>query len=445
MPVPWHFIWDILFCMKNYTLLFCLCLCFFSCNSLKSVKQALLKTSPYEDYVQSLGKAGLKETQLAKAWMEAGKQAFTDSIVVALPFTEAGFFEGTVPQARSYRFRMHSGQVLSISGQLKTLHSSALFADLFLWKDDHWQSLMHADSGLYISYEFDKEEVCLLRIQPELLSDTWYSLTIANKPALINPVKGATNKSIGSFYGNERDAGKRKHEGIDIFAPRGTPVIAPADGMVYSAGTNNLGGKVVWLYDMKRGQTYYFAHLDSQWVNAGKQIKQGDTLGQVGNTGNAQHTAPHLHFGIYRSGSQDPLYYVQTTTAPALMAFDTSFRTSVHKITIKEALLHTAPDVKSDLLYKAEKGTYVKQLAKSKDWSRVVLPEGQQAYIRSNDISIANKGKRITVNDTLWSAASDYALPMKRVNASDQVELLAHFKNYGYVKTNQQLYGWIKL
>jgi len=445
VPLLWHFIWVISYVMKNYTLLFCLCLSVFSCNSLKSVKQAWLKTSPYEDYVQSLGKAGLKETSLAKAWIEAGKQALNDSILVTLPFTETGFFESSLPQARSYRFRVHSGQVLSISGQTKTLHASGLFADLFLWKDDHWQSLVHADSGLYITYEFDKEEFCLLRLQPELLSDTWYSLTIASKPALINPVKGATNKSIGSFYGNDRDAGKRKHEGIDIFAPRGTPVIAPADGMVYSTGTNNLGGKVVWLYDMKRGQTYYFAHLDSQWVNAGKQIKQGDTLGQVGNTGNAQHTAPHLHFGIYRSGSQDPLYYVQTTVAPTAISLDTSFVSSIHKTSVKEGLLHTAPDAKSPLLYKADKGTFVKQIAKSKDWSRVILPEGSQAYIYSRDISIANKGKRLLVNDTLWSEASDKALPVMNIQSSDQLELLAHYKNYGYVKTKQQIYGWIKL
>ncbi|MBC7486296.1 MAG: M23 family metallopeptidase [Cytophagaceae bacterium] len=414
---------------------------------MKSVKQALLKTSPYEDYVQALGKAGLKETQLAKAWMEAGKQALNDSIIVTLPFTETGFFEGSVPQARSYRFSVYGGQVLSIKGQTKTIHASDIFADLFLWKDNHWQSLMHADSGLNITYEFDKEERCLLRIQPELLSDTWYSLIIASKPALINPVKGATNKSIGSFYGNDRDAGKRKHEGIDIFAPRGTPVVAPADGMVYSVGTNNLGGKVIWLYDMKRGQTYYFAHLDSQWVNAGKQLKQGDTLGQIGNTGNAQHTAPHLHFGIYRSGSIDPLRSIQTTPSISCMPLDTLLRSAVYKVSVKEALLHTSPDSKSNVLYTLVKDTYVKQLARSKNWSRIALPDGKQAFVKQNDISLADRGKRITLRDkdTLWSAANTQRLPVMGLYSSEVVELFARYKSFGYVKTKQNVYGWIKM
>jgi murein DD-endopeptidase MepM/ murein hydrolase activator NlpD len=445
--LEWHFIWANSYAMKKYILLFCLSFCLLSCNSLKSVKQVLLKTSPYEDYVQSLKKAGLKETRLAKAWIDAGNQALHDSILVTLPFAETGFFEGNTPQARSYRFHIHAGQVLTINGQTKTTASSALvFADVFLWKEDHWQSLVHADSGLTITYEFSKEELCLLRIQPELLSDTWYSLTIASQPSLINPVKGANNKSIGSFYGNARDAGKRKHEGIDIFAPKGTPVIAPADGIVYSAGTNNLGGKVIWLYDMKRNQTYYFAHLDSQWVNAGKQLKQGDTLGQVGNTGNALHTASHLHFGIYRNGSQDPLYYVQTTPVLATAILDTSFVSRAYK-TGRVSLLHTGPHAKSAVLYKVDKGTYIQEIARSKDWSRILLPEGQQVYIRHHDIAEINKGKHIPVNDhdTLWSDIHVNALPKMNLRSSETIELLAHYKNYGYVKTQKEVYGWIKL
>jgi len=433
--------------MRTYSILFFLCVFLAGCNSLKSVKQALLKTSPYDDYIQSLSKAGLKETPLAKEWIKAGEQALKDSIAVSLPFTEAGFFESAKPQARAYRFRVHAGQVLTISGKIKTLFPARLFADLFVWKEDRWQSLVHADSGLNLVQEFSKEEVCLLRIQPELLSDTWYALTITTHPALINPVKGATNKSIGSFYGNARDEGKRSHEGVDIFASRGTPVIAPADGMVYSVGTNNLGGKVIWLYDLQRGQTYYFAHLDSQWVSMSMNIKQGDTLGQVGNTGNARSTAPHLHFGIYRNGSLDPLHYIQTTSSISSMLLDTSLDGRAYKIASKEILLHAAPETKSPVLYRFPKDTYLKKLATSKNWSRVLLPEGQQAYVQNQHLIFADKGKPLTLKttDTLWSEASAQALPVAELEKASRVELLAHYKNFNYVKTSQNLYGWIKL
>jgi murein DD-endopeptidase MepM/ murein hydrolase activator NlpD len=80
------------------------------------------------------------------------------------------------------------------------------------------------------------------------------------------------------------------------------------------------------MYDQKRRHSYYFAHLDSQYVRAGQRVKQGDTLGTVGNTGNARFTPAHLHFGIYQSRSKDPLHYIKTLDAVANMApLDTTY------------------------------------------------------------------------------------------------------------------------
>jgi hypothetical protein len=79
----------------------------------------------------------------------------------------------------------------------------------------------------------------------------------------------------------------------------------------------------VWLADAAHGEHLYYAHLDKQLVRAGQRVRAGDTLGLVGNTGNARTTAPHLHFGIYRSGqgAVDPLPFVQrAATAPAPQA-----------------------------------------------------------------------------------------------------------------------------
>jgi len=130
-------------------------------------------------------------------------------------------------------------------------------------------------------------------------------------PLLMNPVIGATKKSIISFYGDARDNG-RKHEGIDILAPRGTVVVAPSEGTIIDVSYNSLGGKVIWMNDLKHKRAYYFAHLDSQIVVKGMMVKQGDTLGTVGNTGNARRTRSHLHFGIYKKDGRTPVDYIRT-------------------------------------------------------------------------------------------------------------------------------------
>jgi murein DD-endopeptidase MepM/ murein hydrolase activator NlpD len=130
-------------------------------------------------------------------------------------------------------------------------------------------------------------------------------------PLTISPVIGATKNSIISFYGDARSGG-RKHEGIDIVAPKGTIVVAPSEGTITDVSYNILGGKVIWMKDAKEKRTYYFAHLDSQIVAKGTFVKPGDTLGTVGNTGNARRTRSHLHFGIYKNNGRTPADYVRS-------------------------------------------------------------------------------------------------------------------------------------
>ena len=87
------------------------------------------------------------------------------------------------------------------------------------------------------------------------------------------------------------------HHGIDIFAPMGTPLLAVADGTVFSVGWNNLGGNRFWLRD-KAGNEFYYAHLSafSPLALNGLHVKAGAVLGFVGNSGDAITTPPHLHF-----------------------------------------------------------------------------------------------------------------------------------------------------
>lgn len=129
---------------------------------------------------------------------------------------------------------------------------------------------------------------------------------------LVFPVAGKSN--IGSYWGDERDGGQRRHEGIDIFAAKGSPVLAVADGYVIEVTEDGIGGKSVTIQSDDYDWRTYYAHLDEQKVSRGQLVKKGQQIGTVGNTGNAKTTPPHLHFGMYEgSAAMDPLPYVKTS------------------------------------------------------------------------------------------------------------------------------------
>ncbi|CAN5901065.1 hypothetical protein BH23ACT12_BH23ACT12_03850 [soil metagenome] len=92
--------------------------------------------------------------------------------------------------------------------------------------------------------------------------------------------------------------GYRKHQGVDIFALSGTPVLAVVNGVVEQKGTNPLGGNKLWIRSPGDNWSYYYAHLAGfgPGIGNGSRVKKGQVIGYVGNTGNARTTPPHLHF-----------------------------------------------------------------------------------------------------------------------------------------------------
>ena len=428
------------------TFLFLPVVLLFACNGLKSIKSALSPPSPYEAYVQSLEKAELLGTSMAQQWISAGQESLNDSVWVSLPFVESGFFQASTPEARSYRFRVRDGQVLTINGAVKTSHPAKVFVDLFISDDAGWERVAYADSALSLTYEFNRDQECVLRVQPELLANTYYAVNTSATPVLLNPVFGASNKSIGSFYGAPRDNGRRSHEGVDIFAPKGTPVIAPTDGVVTRVGLNTLGGKVVWMKDPARGHSYYFAHLDSQMVKPGMKVFKGHVLGLVGNTGNARTTPPHLHFGIYQSGSRDPLYYIQQAEeAMASMPVDTGFHHQPFKVARKVAVLKSGPSAKLPDRGRLKRNTYVTVIGQSHHWYRISLPDKVEGFLPKNQLTELSEGAAITLDSAsvLFSAGHARALPVDTLSENTPIHLLAHYGDYRFVTTEQGKAGWL--
>lgn len=115
---------------------------------------------------------------------------------------------------------------------------------------------------------------------------------------------------ITSIFGAKRGWGRRSrfHEGIDIAGPRGTPIIAPGDGVVTYTGYKGGYGKTV-MVDHGYGISTVYAHCSSLFVEEGQRVKRGGLIAAVGNTGRS--TGPHLHYEVRVDGVPvDPLLYL---------------------------------------------------------------------------------------------------------------------------------------
>ena len=123
---------------------------------------------------------------------------------------------------------------------------------------------------------------------------------VASTPPLVLPipVEGVRPHQLVNSWGSPRSEG-RKHEGIDIFAPRGEPIRSTTSGIVVTLATRRRGGNVVRVLG-PGGQWHYYAHLERfSEIRVGQVIVRGTIIGYVGDSGNAKGTPPHLHYGIY--------------------------------------------------------------------------------------------------------------------------------------------------
>ena len=122
------------------------------------------------------------------------------------------------------------------------------------------------------------------------------------------PVYGVSLTQIADTWGAARSE-DRTHEGVDIFAERGTPVFSSTQGYVTRVGFGERGGNFVFVSGPGNVR-YYYAHLDriADGMRVGTPVTTDTVLGFVGTTGNAETTPPHLHMGMYQrpGGAMNP-------------------------------------------------------------------------------------------------------------------------------------------
>ncbi len=154
--------------------------------------------------------------------------------------------------------------------------------------------------NLYTTHKADiviqLSEIAQQLALPFRLAELALEEPIENLPV---PVYGVAVVDIADTWGEPRGGG-RTHEGVDIFAERGTPVLSATRGYVVRKNFGSLGGLNVMVVG-PGGHRYYYAHLDriADGIKTGTVVTADTVLGFVGTTGNAETTPPHLHFGVY--------------------------------------------------------------------------------------------------------------------------------------------------
>lgn len=117
---------------------------------------------------------------------------------------------------------------------------------------------------------------------------------------LIIPLAGVKPTDLRDTFNELRGGGARKHEALDIMAPRGTPVLSASAGRVLKLHNSQDGGLMVYAADASNRFVLMYAHLDryADGMRDSLPLRQGQIIGYVGTTGNAAENAPHLHFAI---------------------------------------------------------------------------------------------------------------------------------------------------
>ena len=274
---------------------------------------------PHQAYGYELALTRLQRNTRAVEWLAAADRALLQPLPIALPFKKLRE-QTSGAAANGYAFTVPVGRRVTVNVTTADSSAGELFVDLFRAAASRRErvagTIPGGGSRPFVMEVVDGGDY-VLRVQPALGAAASYDVGIESRALLAFPVQGVNGSAIWSGFGAERDGGRRAHRGVDIFAARGTPVLAASDGWVTRVETTRVGGNVIWVQPLFGNMRLYYAHLHEQWVEPGEFVLAGQPLGAVGNTGNAVTTPPHLHFGVYvrrqgvRGGAQDPADFLR--------------------------------------------------------------------------------------------------------------------------------------
>ena len=353
--------------------------------------RSLPRETTHAEYAGTLRELGLDQVAYGRDWIAAAARALERPVTVSLPFAEHGHLAAEAPGAAGFRFELERGRRLVVDVAFESSDAGRLFVDLFEMREDGPRRAGGLKPGeTVLEHDVRWTGPYVLRLQPEILRGGRYRVTQRTEASLRSPVPGFAVTMVRSGFGAPRDGGARSHHGIDIFRPRGTPVVAAADGVVRTDETP-VGGRVVWLRDARTRRNLYYAHLDDWAVASGAFVRMGDVLGYVGNTGNARTTPPHLHFGVYDRGPTDPAPYLRRDDPPAAAVTAPVEPLGDWMRVAGRGAAFTPDRVAAVGTPRLAPGLAVRVLAATADRYRVVLPDGVQGMLRARDLAPATK------------------------------------------------------
>ncbi|WP_293743659.1 M23 family metallopeptidase [uncultured Pedobacter sp.] len=404
--------------------------------------------SPHEQYQKKLVNVGLDKTAMGSAWLNAATTSMQKALDISIPYQENGYFAADRVPATAYKFNATKGQKINIRLNKKPSDGALIYIDVWHSANQTRKLIASADTlNNPIIFDIEETGAYLIRLQPELLQSVAYELEITTGASLAFPIKSKNANSIKSYWGDGRDNDARKHEGVDIFGSFRTPVLAISDGTVTRVNENNLGGKVVWMRPRGKDYTLYYAHLDKQIAVEGQEVKIGDTLGLMGNTGNARNTPPHLHFGIYTaSGAVNPLPFIDPVTKTPVAI--TASGNKLNKIlrTKSTAKMVSSPDRKANVLISLNAGTILLANAATGNYYQVELPDGSRGFIQSNSLEQAIEPlKKLKINlfqQEVYDRPDSLAALKTTLKEGQRVNLLGAFGKYQLVNADTET-GWI--
>jgi murein DD-endopeptidase MepM/ murein hydrolase activator NlpD len=427
------------------------------CSRPEPPRPSFIEAEDHAHYAAALNEFGLDKTALGRDWLLAADRALAQPVVVALPFEESEYIAPTTPAALGYEFTLQRGRTLAIDVRFDAEEPSRLFVELFETAEGEAPRRVaetRTDAAGRLEYEARRSGVHLLRIQPELLRGGRVVVSQRTLASLGFPVQGLSLRAVQSVFGDPRDGGIRDHHGVDIFAPRGTPVLAAVDGTV-RVDTGNRGGQLIWLQDAtapattgrRRGRRLYYAHLDDWAVANGDRVRAGDVIGYVGNTGNARTTAPHLHFGVYDRGPVDPTpFLMPDDPAPAGPTGALELLGAWARVTRSGAVLREAPNARAVVVSELDRDMVARVQAATGAFYRVTLPDGVRGYISAREVAVAGPMGAAEVESRQLMRASPSATGpvIEAFETMTTVDVLGRFGAFRFVRLPDARTGWIE-
>lgn len=401
--------------------------------------------SPHDSYYSALLRENLKAT--AERWRMEAEESLAAPLPISLPYSERRLLEADYLQPITFAFDLKMDELIQVNIFPSINTRAEVFVDVFYVKDAATEprrigSMAAKEQQLKIAAEHAGQY--RVRIQPSHTAQGLMDIAITSPLRYGFPVDTERENAVQSFFGGDRDGGARRHEGIDIFAPRGTPVIAAEAGHVSRVGDTPRGGKNVWVRGDNR--SFYYAHLDSIAVSPGDRVRRGDVLGTVGNTGNAVTTDPHLHFGIYKfvRGAVDPLPLVGrkksvNTYTPPLVELAPRWLS----INAEKANVRSGPSLKTAIVASLMRAELVQVDSVAGDWLRVTTGTGTKGFIARRLTETPSESiLTLTENDVAFSLPDDTAPVVGNFSAGEKLPTLGQFGRFAWVKMPGGVYAW---